>query len=289
MKRNILIINLYIVILSGNLFADSIYLSNSNVIKGTIVSMDNTRVKIETPNGVLEVEKSKIVRGEFFGEGDELSGDLVFEFLINGSIKDSSGNGYKVKTKSIPYATDILNDKNGALLSKGEGEYFYIENSRTISEIDEFTIAMNFFPDDTTDQRYLLSNWHNTFKDRKAEGRFSLSVQNRTIVLFVVDSKGYYQSIAATEVLNLKEWNSIAIRFGLGEMSIYVNGDTVAKSTIPTQKLLKGEWPLYFMTAKFVYNKVENYKKYNIKGKLDKIKMFDSTLSDNELNLLYKL
>ncbi len=289
MKKSILIIFIIAWLMQTNTFADSIYLSNNNVVKGTIVSMDSKVVKIETADGILEVDKDKIVRGEFFGEGDELSGNLVFEFLIDGSIKDSSGSGYKVKTKSIPYTEDILNDENGALWSKGEGQYFYIEDSRTISEIDEFTIAMNFYPDDTTEQRYLLSNWYSIFKDRKAEGRFSVSVLNKTIVFFVVDSKGYYQSIAAKDVLNLKEWNSVAVRFGMGEMSIFVNGETVAESTISTDTLLKGEWPLYFMTAKTSINKKDDFKKYNIKGKLDKIKMFDSTLSDNELNLLYKL
>jgi len=283
MKKIILIIFLSV----GYLYSDSIYLSNGNVIKGSIIFMDKDLAKIETADGVLEIEKKRIVRGEFFGDGNELSGDLVFEFSIDGNIKDTSGSGYKIKTKSIPYTEDVLNDENGALLSKGGGEYFYIEDSKTISDIEEFTIAMSFYPIDTTEQSYLISNWQNTYKNRKAEGRFSLSILNKTVVLFVVDSNGYYQSIAASDVLKLKEWNSIAMRFGSGKMSLYVNGKTVAENTIPTQTLLKGEWPLYFMTAKYVKNRVEDFKKYNIKGKLDKIRMWDSTLSDNELNLLY--
>ncbi len=268
----------------GLITADTLYLSNNNVVKGTIIGLDEKIVKIETLNGTLEVEKSKIVRGEFFGEGDELSGNLVLEFLFDGKIKDSSGSGYPVKTKSIPYVTGIHGEESSAIHSKGEGQYFYIENSKTISDIESFTIAMNFFPEDTSSTSFLVSNWENTF-DLKAEGRFSLSVYNKNLYFFVVDSSGYYHSLGAKNILNLKEWNSIAVRFSAGEMSIYVNGKTVAENTIKSDELLKGNWPLYIMTAKYG----SDFKKYNSKGMLDNFKMFDSSLSDNELNLLYKL
>lgn len=267
------------------LFSDTLYLSNSNVVKGTIKSIDDDGIKIETADGLLEVSRSKIVRGEFFGDGDELSGDLVLEFLFDGKIKDSSGNSYPVKSKSIPYTLGINGDESGAIESKGNGEYFYIESSESISKIEEFTIAMNFFPEDTSSNTFLISNWENTFENYKAEGRFSLSVLNESIVFYVVDSNGYYQSLVAKDVLKLKEWNSVAISFSTGEMSIFVNGETVARNTISEDSLLKGNWPLYFLTAKYG----KDFKNYNIKGKLDNFKMFDSALSDNELNLLYKL
>lgn len=282
MKFTILVI---IVFVSFNsLFSDSLYLANNNVVKGKIVSMDDKIVRIETANGILEVEKTKIVRGEFFGEGNELSGDLILEFLLNGKIKDSSGNGYPVKTKSIPYTKGVFNDDKGALKSEGEGQYFYVENSKMLNEIDSFTVAMNFYPQDTSENRFLVSNWNNTYGNGKAEGRFSLSVLGDSLMFFVVDSKGYYQSVGAKNVINLKKWNSIAVRFNKGELSLFVNGKTVAKNSISETELLKGEWPLYFLTAKYG----ENFKKYNIIGYIDNIKVFNTSLSDSELNLLYK-
>lgn len=284
MKKIILIIFLA----SEFLFGDMVHLSNGNVIKGTIIDLNEDGIRIETGDGVLEVTRDKIVSGEFFGSGQEVEGNLVFEFLIDGNIKDTSGSGYKIKTKSIPYTEDRLSDPKGALLSKGEGEFFYIEDSSTISQVEEFTLGMDFYPEDTTSNCFLISNWENTYKDRKAEGRFSLSVLNRTVVFFVVDSNGYYQSIAASNVLNIKEWNSLAIRFGEKKMSIYVNGKTVAEQTISTEKLYKGSWPLYFMTAKYVGSSgVTDFRKYNIIGRLDRIRMWDSSLTDSELNLLY--
>ncbi|MBN2618321.1 MAG: LamG domain-containing protein [Spirochaetales bacterium] len=279
---------LYIFILSlvgVIIFSDTLYLSNGNSVKGSIVSLNDTLVKIETQNGILEVSKDKIVRGEFFGNGQEISGNTILEFLFDGKIKDSSGNAYPVKTKSIPYDTGVLNDEGGAIKSSGNGEYFYIENSKTISDIEEFTLAMYIFPEDTSENTFLISNWGNTYKDGKADGRFSLSVKNRNIAYFVVDSNGYYQSVFAQDVIELKKWNSVAIRFTKGELSIYVNGATVASNKISENSLLKGNWPLYFLTAK----NGDDYKKYNFKGKLDKFMMLDSSLSDNELNLLFKL
>lgn len=266
--------------------ADSLYLSNNNVVTGTIVSMSEDIIKIETDNGILEVGKDKIVRGEFYGDGDEINGNLVFEFLFDGKIKDSSGSGYPIKSKSIPYREGVDGKKNGAIHSSGTGQYFYIENSNTISAIEEFTIAMNFFPEDTSENSFLISNWKNTnSKTGQAEGRFSLSIYKTTIAFYVVDSKGYYQSLFSKDKFNLKEWNSLAIRFSEGKMSLYVNGETVGENEISLGTLLKGNWPIYFMTAE----NGEDFEKYNFKGKLDKIKMFDSTLSDKELNLLYKL
>ncbi|OQY36999.1 MAG: hypothetical protein B6229_08995 [Spirochaetaceae bacterium 4572_7] len=272
-------------LLCGTIFADTLYLSNNSVVKGTIISLDDTNVKIETLDGILDVEKNRIVRGEFLGEGNELSGNLVFEFLLNGIIKDSSGSGYPIVTKSIPYTNGVFGDKKSAIQSKGEGQYFYIESSKTINNIDNFTIAMNFYPEDTTDNRFLISNWGNTFANGKAEGRFSISVKGRNLVFFVVDSKGYYQSLGAVDVLNLKQWNSVAFRFYSGQLSIYVNGKTVATSNIPESKLSNGDWPLYFLTAKYG----KDFSKYNIIGKIDNIKMYDAFLTDKELNLLYKI
>ncbi len=269
--------------LLSSVFADSLYLSNNNVVKGTIISMDGNVVKIETTNGILEVDKKSIVRGEFFGDGNELSGNLVIEFQFEGSIKDSSGSGYPVKTKSIPYTTGVLNNENSAIESKGTGQYFYIENSKTISSIEEFTIAMNILPTNTSENSFLVSNWENTFENFKAEGRFSLSIYKSSLAFFVVDTNGYYHTLGATDVINLNKWNSIAIRFSAGELSIYVNGTTVAQNSIKAETLLKGEWPIYFLTAKYG----KDFKKYNFNGKLDNFKMFDSILSDNELDLLY--
>ncbi len=274
---------LLIILLNSFIYADNLYLSNDNIVKGKILSINEEVVRIETSDGILEVNKERIVRGEFFGTGKELSGNLVFEFLCDGTIKDSSGNAFSVITKSIPYIEDKLNEKSSALLSKGDGQYFYIENSSRISEIEEFTIAMSFYPEDTSDNRFLISNWKNTYGDKKAEGRFSLSVLGTSLVFYVVDTEGYFQSISVKDRLELKKWNNLAIRFFKGTMSIYLNGQTVAENNISSETLMKGDWPIYFLTAKYG----NDFKKYNIKGRIDKIKMFDSALTDNELNLLY--
>lgn len=269
--------------LCQNLIADTLYLSNGNVVKGVMLSANEEIIKFETQNGILEVDKSKIIRGEFFGSGEELSGDLVFEFLFDGRIKDSSGNGHQVKTRSIPYVPGVLNDDKGAIESDGNNRYFYITNGSRVSEYDEFTIAMDFWPMDTTNNSFLISQWENTFNGGKAEGRLSLSVKNRDLMFFVVDEDGFYQSLGKKDIINLKDWNTIAVKFKEGEMSLYVNGETVASNTISKNALLKGEWPIYFLTA-FAG---DDFKLFNVIGKLDNIKMFDAALTDGELNILY--
>lgn len=271
--------------LGSFLSADTLYLSNNNVVKGRILELTDSAIKIETIDGILEVERDRLVRGEFFGEGNELSGELVFEFLLDGKIKDSSGSGYPVVTKSIPYVDGVLNDEKGALESSGSGQYFYIEDSSTISDVENFTIALNFYPVDTSENKFLISNWENTFQDKTAEGRFSLSVKDKTLVFYVVDSSGYYQALVVKDTLKMKEWNTLAISFNSGEMSLYVNGETVGTNVISSEKLLKGSWPLYFMTAKYG----TDFNKYNIVGKIDNIRMYNAFLSDSEINLLYKI
>lgn len=269
--------------LCQNTIADTLYLSNGNVVKGVMLSATDKVIKFETQNGVLEVDKSKIVRGEFFGSGEELSGDLIFEFLFDGRVKDSSGNGNQIKTRSIPYVPGMLNDAKGAIESDGNNRYFYILNGSKVSDVEEFTVAMSFWPKDTTKNSFLISQWENTFDRGKAEGRFSLSVKNRDLMFFVVDEDGYYQSLGKKDIINLKEWNTIAIKFKEGEMSLFVNGETVASNTISKTSLRKGEWPIYFLTAKAG----DDLKLYNAIGKLDNVKMFDVALTDSELNLLY--
>lgn len=279
---------LYIFILSIALFslnADSIYLSNNNVVTGTIVSMTEDIVKIDTTNGILEVKKENIVRGEFFGTGEEISGTKLLEFLLDGSIRDSSGMGYPVTTKSIPYDNGVDGENKGALKSNGDGQYFFIKEGTDLTTFDEFTIAMYFYPEDTSKNSFLVSCWNNTLKDGKANGRFSLSVMKTSLAFYIVDAQGYYQSVSIKDKLKLMEWNAIAIRYKEGEMSIYINGETAVSNKVPREGLLEGDWPIYFMTAKYR----DDYKYYNLKGKLDKITMWDSSLSDKELNLLYKL
>ena len=45
-------------------------------------------------------------------------------------------------------------------------------------------------------------------------------------------------------------------------MSIYLNGQTVAENNISSETLMKGDWPIYFLTAKYG----NDFKKYNIKA-----------------------
>lgn len=270
------------------LFSDTLYISNGNIINGTIKSLDESSVKIETPDGILEVDKSKIVKGEFSGEGEDYLEDTLFFFQINGDIKDISDNKMPVKVQSIPYTEDRENIKSSALLSKGTGQYFYIEDSSFLNSVVEFTLAMDFYPEDTSKQTFLVSNWYSTYKNGKAVGRFSLSVLNRDVVFFIVDGNGNYQSIVAGKSLELKSWNKLAVRYNRGEVSIFVNGETVAESSFTNNKLFLGDWPIYFMTSKYAFKDGKtDMSMFNIKGKLDKIRMLGFSLSDNELNSLF--
>jgi hypothetical protein len=57
-----------LLLISISIYPDSIYLSNGNLVTGEIISLTEDVIKIKTKDGILEVDKNKIVRGEFLGQ-----------------------------------------------------------------------------------------------------------------------------------------------------------------------------------------------------------------------------
>jgi hypothetical protein len=121
---------------------------------------------------------------------------------------------------------------------------------------------MFLYPQDTSRNTFLFSQWDSTYSDGKAKGRMSLSIQNRNLMFFIVDSEGNYHGVGASDCLNLRAWNVVAVTYLKGEMTIYTNGETRVRKTLSNKGLLKGEWPLYFLTA----NDSLKNDKYNIVG-----------------------
>lgn len=270
--------------------ADRLELENGDVITGTIQLLDSTTVVIETDYGVLEIERSAIVRGEFGPEdrevgvsGREVPGtSLLFSFEFDRSLSDSTGV-YRAVNNGMRFVADRNSVSESALRSDGSGTFLSIAPADELNVLDEFTVVFFVNLSDVVPTQYLFSKWFQATADA-ADGKLTIKVSDGAITVYLVDSNGAYHWFSAPNALAAGEWASVAVSFAEGLGVIYVDGAQVASRQFAFETLLADTSPVLVMTALSATDDAYGY--HNATGAIDDLRLYSRALDAAEVELL---
>jgi hypothetical protein len=97
----------------------------------------------------------------------------------------------------------------------------------------------------------------------------------------VMDSKGKYPEVDATNVIATNVWYHLAGVRGPNYIQLYVNGQFQGQVAAPNAQYYNGHWPLYFGTTG------QSYWDGKLNGMLDEVSLYNRALSSNEIAAIY--
>jgi len=290
-------------------WSDYLELTNGDHISGTIVSMNETTVKLKTSYGNIDIPRKEIVSGQF---GDAVvkntaaaktetaetrkktsntttavvpAEGIVVEYLFDGILRDTSGNNHAIKKMNNVFFGNGFTDKtNTAVVSDGIGAYLEVENSSRLENLDSLTLSCWFYIQAEAGNQYLISKWEKT-TGQKAEGKFALSYSNKNIYYYIVDENGFFQGLKQEVSITQQKWYHLAATYSKGKLKLYLNGENIAEKQLTAKGLYKEKSPVYLMSAKSFTP--EGWAYYNLKGRLDNVRIYNRELPLNEIRLLY--
>jgi hypothetical protein len=205
--------------------------------------------------------------------------DPLFHFALDGDFSDETGN-YDLVNNGMFFASDRDGEARSALRSTGEGTYCSVAPDGALNALSAFTITFDVRLDETAGTRYLASKWTQAVGET-ADGKFTVQSSEGGITVFLVAPDQRYYWMSARGVLEAATWHSLAVRFGGGNGSIFVDGTAVYSRAFPFSQLAEDDSPLLIMTAEAATSDRFGY--YNATGSVDDIRLYDRALSDEEI------
>lgn len=294
MKRLFIFI---LALITAGIYADSLEMANGDTITGSIIAMDLETVTIQTVYGKLTVDRT-YVSGLFLEnqKSDFAAEGIVFEYLFNESLQDSSSNKLNGENNGLSFVYGFDGSTNSAINSTGNGTFGVIKNTSQLSDLSSFTIEFMVKPVQVNKTQYLISKWTNTDGD-KAVGSFALSYSRGALVLYLTESPSgdggpgddevpqegqRYVSAVLRNALTVNEWQHVAITYLGGFVRFYVDGVLKSEQNTGINGLGHDDSPLYIMTAA----KGEDMKAYNFIGYMDNLRMYNRSLDESEIQLI---
>lgn len=277
-----LIAALALVALPMSVHADRLELRNGDVITGTIQRMDTEVIVIRTEYGILEVERSAVVRGDFGAADGDVIESLLFKFDFNGSVDDSAGLNLATNN-GMRFVADRHGAPAAALRSDGTGTYLSIAPTGELNLIDQFTLSFWVQLEDLGSTQYLFSKWDRA-DGQTADGKFTVQTADGNLTAYFVDPAGTYYWVTARGVLQSQIWQAVAVTFAGGRANIYVDGVLAASDRFDFTGLFEEISPILIMTAQAQAENPFTY--YNAIGAIDDLRLYGRALSPKEVSLL---
>ncbi|MBN1699812.1 MAG: LamG domain-containing protein [Spirochaetales bacterium] len=288
-------------------FADTLELTNGDTITGTIVSMDEEKVIVQTDYGLLQIRREYIKEGIFTSNGEGMSGQnmennpiegsgtekpanppvrgLIGEFLFNGNLLDTSGHSdILLNVNNTGFGKGADNSEKSAIEADGTGKYLFTSSLKEFDECHSFSISLWVYIRNSTKSQYLISKWASS-SGEKAEGKVALNIKVPAIRCFVVDAEGYHHNLHVAEAIKQEQWQHIVVICDMGELRLYVDNKLYGKKQYSFTRLKKDNAPLYILTAKA--NNARTWSYYNCDGLIDSLRIYDRMLSEAEIAALY--
>ncbi|MEJ2507847.1 MAG: LamG domain-containing protein, partial [Ignavibacteriaceae bacterium] len=200
------------------------------------------------------------------------SGNLVAFYPFNGNANDESGNGNNGTVYQASLVSDRFNNPNSAYKFDGVNDYIQIPNSTILNFSNSITVSFWIKVNEFFDREaYPLShgNWEN---------RWKVSITNDRIRWTVKTTTGVKDLDSETE-LKLDSLYNVVVLYDGSDYEIYINGKLDALTTFSGSILST--------TIDFMIGQVlPGDNQYNFKGVLDDIRIYDYTLSYNEIGKL---
>ena len=277
---------LFFIITSPFIFADEILLTSGEIIYGEIISMDENIVTVKTEYGRLEIDRVFIQKGLFYSKSLIPANGLLFEFLFNGSLSDSSPNELSLENyNNTDFSTGADNSPNNSVSSDGTGKYLLLPSCAEANSVDAFSISFWININSGSKNQYMISKW-TTSEGNTADGKFAISYNNSTIYFYIVDTNGYYHLLKADNTFPANTWTHLAFVCSPGYMAIYINSVKATENNFNFTGLKYDESPIYILTAKSNTSALWSY--YNIVGSMDNLRMYNYALNEQEIVSLWE-
>jgi len=277
---------LFFIITSPFIFADEILLTSGEIIYGEIISMDENIVTVKTEYGRLEIDRVFIQKGLFYSKSLIPANGLLFEFLFNGSLSDSSPNELSLENyNNTDFSTGADNSPNNSVSSDGTGKYLLLPSCAEANSVDAFSISFWININSGSKNQYMISKW-TTSEGNTADGKFAISYNNGTIYFYIVDMNGYYHLLKADNTFPANTWTHLAFVCSPGYMAIYINSVKATENNFNFTGLKYDESPIYILTAKSNTSALWSY--YNIVGSMDNLRMYNYALNEQEIVSLWE-
>ncbi len=277
---------LFFIITSPFIFADEILLTSGEIIYGEIISMDENIVTVKTEYGRLEIDRVFIQKGLFYSKSLIPANGLLFEFLFNGSLSDSSPNELSLENyNNTDFSTGADNSPNNSVSSDGTGKYLLLPSCAEANSVDAFSISFWININSGSKNQYMISKW-TTSEGNTADGKFAISYNNSTIYFYIVDTNGYYHLLKADNTFPTNTWTHLTFVCSPGYMAIYINSVKATENNFNFTGLKYDESPIYILTAKSNTSAPWSY--YNIVGSMDNLRMYNYALNEQEIVSLWE-
>ena len=230
-----------------------------------------------------------------FGVGcSSLDKGLVAYYPFNGNAKDESGNGNDGEVKGATPAEDRHGEKGSSYNFDGDD---YIELG-PMNFGDKLTIsAWVQLKEETGKANTIFAKYDgHESGDPKPHRRSVQLVIGSSNAGWTTSKDGerYHDMTSTPESLILNNMHHIAVSYGLGNQSIYINGKLDNKHDLETGELFKSDVPVCigahisfqkYRTKEGYARVVQHY----LTGSIDDVRIYNRALSDDEVKALYDL
>lgn len=274
---------LFLLCFSFTINADIVYLKDGRKLTGEIESITSSTIVIITDYGKITVNRSQVAGGVFYqGNGEliktKLDPLLDLNFLDN--TKDLAKNPNKTEVfGKLDFEDNQNASPKSAIKSSGKGNYLKITPTKSLVDLNAFTLHFKIKPSNISQAGYVFSFYADK---NNTEGKIALFQTNGMLVLYLMDKDKAYHSFTLDKILlENNKWDTITITFDNSKIKAYKN---YAEAYVKDTKFSDLNCPdinFYLFTA---YNSKENnFISHNFASSLEFFKIYDQALSLEEI------
>lgn len=204
----------------------------------------------------------------------DLRSGLVLEYLFDGDVRDTSGEGRHGRLEGGEYATDRFGRKGGALTLNGRSDYVQMDKSPMLSK-DAFSISVWCY----YDAHQVLRGWHSAIVSQDGHH------QNRALQLSTKDEYITFHGFLREPDLMMnarivkEHWYHVVLIYEDSRYQMYVNGQHTAERS--------GSFTPYPDEPMYVGRKSTDEPYFFFQGRLDDLRIYNRAIGEREVEALY--
>lgn len=204
----------------------------------------------------------------------DLRKGLVLEYLFDGNVRDTSGEGHHGRLEGGNYGEDRFGRKGGALVLDGGSHYVRIDQPPILVN-DAFSVSVWCY----YDAHKILRGWHSAIVSQDGHH------QNRAMQLSTKDEYITFHGFLREPDLSMntkivkEHWYHVVITYEESRYRMVVNGRLVAERT--------GSFTPYNKEPMYVGRKSTDEPYFFFQGRIDDLRIYNRAMQDREIEALY--
>lgn len=204
----------------------------------------------------------------------DLRKGLVLEYLLDGNVRDTSGEGRHGRLEGGHYVIDRFGRQGGALALDGRNHYVRIDQPPILSN-DAFSISVWCY----YDTHKILRGWHSAIVSQDGHN------QNRALQLSTKDEyitlHGFLREpdLSMNAKIVKEHWYHVTMIYEESRYRMYVNGRLVAERS--------GSFTPYNEERMYIGRKSTDEPYFFFQGRIDDLRIYNRALENREIEALY--